>query len=151
MNYLISILLITLAAPSFAQQVTCWQGDSAFKVRLSSDDTTRVKVYNNEGLPTKNPLLAFDVIVPALPLKPFSGPSVKYDTIGPMWRLVSDTAVGHWNPVSAMRVYNVRKYESQYVDLGGEKHSLVTPKHYAWLDSNRKPLKQAVWRAEIDK
>ena len=78
----------------------------------------------------------------------------KYDTIGPMWRLISDTAAGHWNPASAMQVYEVRKADPYFTfkTKPGEKKTLYLDwKHYAWLNSNKKPLKLAVWRAEVDK
>jgi hypothetical protein len=63
------------------------------------------------------------------------------DTIGPVLRLVSDTAHDHWNGVSAMWAYEVVTIESSY---GCDK---CPPRfiHFNWLDSKKKQLTLKVW------
>src|SRR5690242_13814028 len=84
------------------QQTTYEKGDSVW---LDSFDTSKVKVYRstlylagftkgygaNETFPRYSTLLMSKYAM---------------DTIG-AWHLVSDTAKGHWNPVSAMYLYEV--------------------------------------------
>lgn len=92
----------------------------------------------------------------------------KYDTIGPMWRQVSDTSNG-WNPVSSMRVYEVRVYKNEWITVdpniySTDKNGVETvtamathreeraiPRHYGWLNSKKQPLTLAVWSANIEK
>jgi hypothetical protein len=73
----------------------------------------------------------------------------KYETIGPVLRLVSDTAHDHWNGVSAMWVYEVRVYEKVSFALNLRTNEQETiwghPKTFKWLDSKKKPLSLKVW------
>lgn len=81
-------------------------------------------------------------------------PPAKYDTIGPVWKQVSDTGPGY-NPVFAMEVFEVRVYNNEWVtDLqpmdggyydNGKKQQLI-PYHFAWLDLGKKPVKYKVWQ-----
>jgi hypothetical protein len=69
------------------------------------------------------------------------GQKQKYDTIGPVWRLVSDT-IHFWNLASAMQVYEVvQKVRKYRLDEG----SVISWKHIEWLDSKKKPLTLKVW------
>lgn len=68
----------------------------------------------------------------------------KYDTIGPVWKQVSDTTPGY-NPVMAMQLYEVRVYKS-YTIARGPTHTLPEiPEHFAWLDIKKKSFNLAVW------
>lgn len=63
------------------------------------------------------------------------------------------TARDHWNGVSCMWVYEVRIYEEQIRNNTGRRQdgmNLSLPKHFAWLDSKKKPLHMAVWSAKIE-
>lgn len=85
----------------------------------------------------------------------FIAGAIKYDTIGPLWRLVSDTAAGHWNPASAMQVWEVRIYKNYAGEFNMKTKKPVSPyvlpEHFIWLDSNKKPLKLAVWPLNIER
>lgn len=132
-------------------------GDSIW---LTSIDTIKVKVYNVVGETCLDASIRFtDSLTQA---------RAKYDTIGPQLRIVSDVGTG-WNPVNAMWVYEVRLYKSEWITVDpnayqkDETGQIVSgtlmpihneqraiPRHFAWLDSKKKPLKLAVWAAKLD-
>jgi len=110
-------ILLVIGYSVKGQQSTKEPGDSIW---LTSDDTAKVKVYKE--------------------------PPEKYDTIGG-WHLVSDTAKGRWNPVSAMYLHEVRIYKNRYMQIIKDKFTAIggEPVHFQWLDGNKKPIKIKVW------
>jgi hypothetical protein len=82
----------------------------------------------------------------------------KYDTIGPFWKQVSDLTPSY-NPVMAMQLYEVRKYENEWITIdpnyklpnggttlmGSLPVQRAIPHHFAWLDIKKKPFKLFVW------
>lgn len=161
------ILLTLLPFFSLAQASTYEPGDSTW---ITSSDTSKVKVYKGDKL----------IIIAGLDYtitqewidslkahgKTFHytnqgnvayAPPVKYDTIGPVWKQVSDITSGY-NPVMAMQLYEVRIYKNEWVEtdrnilIGGTpsfmdvpKEQRLIPHHYAWLDLKKKPFKLTVW------
>ncbi len=67
---------------------------------------------------------------------------VKYDTIGLIWRIVSDTSHNAVLPALSMQLYEVIQRIHKYrLDEG-----LVNSyKHIKWLDINKQPLNLKVW------
>lgn len=63
----------------------------------------------------------------------------KYDTIGPVLCLVSDSSHDHYNMVGAMWVYEVVSKQQSLNPF----HFITT--HRAWLDSKKKSLPLKVW------
>lgn len=120
MRYLLLLLLFPITVWSQNGPMIARAGDSSFSVELISPDTNLVKVYPIE--------------------------KSKYDTIGG-WHLVSDTLKGHWNPTSAMYLYEVRVYKSEIrTENMDYNYQYERPYHHLWLDSNKKPIKLKVWQ-----
>lgn len=105
--------------------------------------------------PITNPLQALESPMRCL----FIPDKRKYDTIGPIWHLVSDTAVGLYNNVIAMQVYEVVVYKNEWIMvdpniksangittlLAPFRQEVLQPYHFAWLDNKKKSLKLKVW------
>lgn len=83
----------------------------------------------------------------------------KYDTIGPVWKLISHTGPGY-NPAMAAQVYEVRVYKNEWVTVDPNRHSAdgysttllgtlpqekSIPHHFGWLGVDKKPLQYKVW------
>lgn len=177
-------LLILLLLPffSFAQATTYEPRDSTW---ITSSDTTKVKVYKDlnqkwdscyklssiyvaegrstyklaahsekwEGHADSKPSPNFTIRCECIP------PDVtKYDTIGPVWKQVSDLTPGY-NPVMAMQLYEVRVYKSEWISVNPNKVSAngsttllaphpeqaTIPFHFKWLDIKKHPFRLAVW------
>jgi hypothetical protein len=128
-------LFILLPFLSTAQATTYEPGDSTW---ITSSDTSRVKVYKEDWL-----MGGISCGSSKLPVMQQSD-KPKYDTIGPIWKQVSDTTPGY-NPVMAIQVYEVRVYTTE---VGGKQDGspFPFPHHFAWLDLKKKPFKLYVWQ-----
>lgn len=157
------IFLLLLSASAHAQQRTAVQGDPSFSVYLTSDDTSKVKVYNGgSGMIdayTVFPLLEGKAHFPLFTVfswntinypviwtdPPEPSYTLKYDTIGG-WHLVaaSDTVRGWFLPVGFVYLYEVRVYKPEgwtSLKTGEVITQWINPKHFRWLDYNKQPFK----------
>lgn len=92
-------------------------------------DTLKTQAFKSSTGKTGNPLIGEKLVY-------------KTDTLGPIWKQISDTTPGY-NPVMAMHLYEVVGYDR------GDKDCMNCPLlqiHLAWLDINKKLLKLKVWR-----